>query len=484
MEALLHVLAQLQEGERLTVVPLPTALATASDPEPGGKRPRRAAARGALAVLQAEHHQAQAGRQASFPELEGRTFRITVSGATTAARAAGAASWRQPAAQPTAPFPEQQQANGGTWGMLPHVCAKGTGGFNSLPPPQCQQAEQQHAEGRVASRMPGEPAAAAGAAVTDQAAPHQDAPGLQGADLAQSSADASLEHQQQQVEAGLPSKDVVHSYAAAAAARLAAAQVAQPRRRVRGQPQRGVRGESGDSEEHPPDEGEEDATEEEEEEDIQPGSPTASEAALLGELMQPHAAGEAAAQPGIAAAEAAATAAQQPDQCRAGGRLGKRKGGMPPLCPSCGQPPLSEEDKRAASKRGRRKKNDGSGEAASLAAGPLLASALLPAIRAAVEASSIPTACSDVPGHACCPAPLPQPHAPTLSRPPRCPADPRNRKAELSREFLVAHLVESRLSLRVRTLCAAPHQSRLGPGRGRHSHEQTPRLFCRFDALP
>jgi hypothetical protein len=36
-------------------------------------------------------------------------------------------------------------------------------------------------------------------------------------------------------------------------------------------------------------------------------------------------------------------------------------------------------------------------------------------------------------------------------------ADPRNRKAELSREFLMAHLVEARLSLRVSRMPGARH---------------------------
>jgi hypothetical protein len=119
----------------------------------------------------------------------------------------------------------------------------------------------------------------------------------------------------------------------------------------------------------------------------QPNSPTASEAALLGGFgFEEHQGGGNAGgdglvdgvvsfQPeialafagigveggsGVHAAVAAAAAGKPPRQRRAG-RVGKRKGGMPALCPGCGQAPLSEEDKRAASKRGRRKKGDDSG---------------------------------------------------------------------------------------------------------------------------
>jgi hypothetical protein len=126
----------------------------------------------------------------------------------------------------------------------------------------------------------------------------------------------------------------------------------------------------------------------------QPNSPTASEAALLGGFgfkahqggggaddgggmdgvvsFQPEIAlafagigGEDGSSGGgvhAAAAAAAAAAAGKPPRQRRAGRVGKRKGGMPALCPGCGQAPLSEEDKRAASKRGRRKKGDDSGE--------------------------------------------------------------------------------------------------------------------------
>lgn len=104
------------------------------------------------------------------------------------------------------------------------------------------------------------------------------------------------------------------------------------------------------------------------------GAPAVPALAALG--LQP----DIAAAFGVGPAPAAGAAALPSSGGRASGRGGRsgggrqvgklgashrgsaqRKGGMPPLCPGCGAPPLSEEDKRAASKRGRRKKGDESG---------------------------------------------------------------------------------------------------------------------------
>jgi hypothetical protein len=117
-----------------------------------------------------------------------------------------------------------------------------------------------------------------------------------------------------------------------------------------------------------------------------PGSPTASEAALLGVLMLQQGSAEAlqadimsafgASAPGSSqvsggsgGGDAAGTSTVHPPRARrVAVASGKRKGGMPAVCPCCGQLPLSEEDKRAASKRGRRKKADESGEACIISA--------------------------------------------------------------------------------------------------------------------
>ena len=74
--------------------------------------------------------------------------------------------------------------------------------------------------------------------------------------------------------------------------------------------------------------------------DCPPGSPTASEAALLRELMQQQEGDEEEGEgEGTAGAAAAAAATKRKRKAQAGGQAVLRKGGMPAVCPGCGAPP-------------------------------------------------------------------------------------------------------------------------------------------------
>lgn len=84
--ALLAALARLQPGQTLTVAPLPDAVpaaaGAAADMPPAGKRPRRAAARGALALLQVDQlaEEDQLVGPPLAQQLQGRMFQFSVAG--------------------------------------------------------------------------------------------------------------------------------------------------------------------------------------------------------------------------------------------------------------------------------------------------------------------------------------------------------------------------------------------------------------------
>lgn len=407
--ALVSALAQLQQGQTLTVAPLPLLVSNAANgehPSPAPKRPRRAASQSAVAALHAEQQQA-AGElplPAQLAALAGRLYRFSVAS--------------QPAGLPQRPAPllppSPQQVYLTT--AVP-AAAVGQLAFDIIEGPF----------GRAALQ----PAAGASGPPLVQPPPQQHPPQQQPQQQRQPQAEQQLraqEHAEQPL--GLPAVatgtgTVAPTAAAAAAAVATEAATADAETSVFGFAGSGSmripQAAAEEAEEEVAeagvcDDGDEDeeVSEEDEEEDGElegqqrleaPNSPTASEAALLNELMQERGSatgGVIEYQPEIAMAFAhldaggtVATAfggtaggAGLPRKPRggAGGRLGKRKGGMPALCPGCGAQPLSEEDKRAASKRGRRRKND--------------------------------------------------------------ETDPRNRKAELSKDFLVRHLLTARLSLR------------------------------------
>jgi hypothetical protein len=152
LEAVLHALADLQKGQALTVRPLPLAVSIAvDDPAPGdGKRPRRAAARSALAVLQAEHQQAEAGPRAAFPELEGRLFRFSVAGARAAPQPA---PWQQHLAGQQAAAAHEQQLQ--LQQQRDRVAAAAAKRIASQ-----QRQKQQHHQAEVVGRESAEPVAA------------------------------------------------------------------------------------------------------------------------------------------------------------------------------------------------------------------------------------------------------------------------------------------------------------------------------------
>lgn len=519
-EALLAALAQLQPGQTLMVTPLPATLPDAAGDAvgvpPAGKRPRRAAARGALAMFQVEQQDEEGWLMGSplAQQLHGRMFQFSLARQPTgaaglqppvpaggapcaaaaapdvsAAAAAGAAAAAQPArgAERTLPEgggpPPAATAASALAAAAPALAAgltplspfaSGAGSHHPLPlahgsQQQQQQVQQHQATASTAQKVehqqhwptpalllarqglqpaPSEVQAqepSVGKAVQqDQLEPPVQPPPqqqqqTQQVDLhpAQQTQQASLPGLQQFGAArlaavkvglasagqGLTAEDPVpgaatpseaaehtlagpseqpacgpasgtHSGGAAASDGLGdstghAGQAARPQQPwpvPAGQlhklsvPSRAVReghGEVGAV-----------AVDGAGEEDEAPGSPTASEAALLNELMQQRGSSTivdyqpeiamafAGTKGGAAAAAAAAVAASGGAAPRLpsagfkgrspGGlatRVGKRKGGMPLLCPGCGEPPLSEEDKRAASKRGRRKKDDLTGAA-------------------------------------------------------------------------------------------------------------------------
>ncbi|KAI7839362.1 hypothetical protein COHA_006887 [Chlorella ohadii] len=421
---LLRLLTQLREGQTLSVSPLPLITSSAADSAAGAppaKRPRRAAARGALAVLQAEHTGVLPPAEAA--ELGGRLFQYAVTSALLgAAPAAGmaaaagetiqlaqqggsglAAAWLPTASQQPIQPPRQQP--------LEQAGPAAAGGLPPLPPP-AQHAQQQLQQQASSVQHPAKPAPPPPEQPAEQQQQQQQQPEQQQEEPQQQAPQPPSALSDEGLAAAVAAAAVQAALARESSPTAADEQLPSPRPRqdasMASEPPGGAEGSSHSGSEDETEDVDGEGSGEEDEE------PTYSDVELLEDFMQHPAAGAPALpslaafglQPDIAAAfgvgpavAAGAGALRSSGRggrsaaSRAGGASSKahrnsvhRKGGMPPLCPGCGAPPLSEEDKRAASKRGRRKKGDES--------------------------------------------------------------DPRNRKAELTREFLAAHLQSARLSLR------------------------------------
>ncbi len=447
---LLRLLTQLREGQTLSVSPLPLITSSAADSAAGAppaKRPRRAAARGALAVLQAEHTGVLPPAEAA--ELGGRLFQYAVTSALLgAAPAAGmaaaagetiqlaqqggsglAAAWLPTASQQPIQPPRQQpleQAGPAAAGGLPPLPPPAQHAQQQLqqqassvqhpakpapPPPeqpaeqqqQQQQPEQQQEEPQQQAPQPPSAlsdeglAAAVAAAAVQAALARESSPTAADEQLPsprprQDASMVSLGSPVIAVFACVPSlRAILPCWMSSALhappcmhhpARFSPSHPVPPRLQA-SEPPGGAEGSSHSGSEDETEDVDGEGSGEEDEE------PTYSDVELLEDFMQHPAAGAPALpslaafglQPDIAAAfgvgpavAAGAGALRSSGRggrsaaSRAGGASSKahrnsvhRKGGMPPLCPGCGAPPLSEEDKRAASKRGRRKKGDESG---------------------------------------------------------------------------------------------------------------------------